>query len=127
MTYPIANVIYGFPMTSEILDVVVPDEVAAEVDVPAGSRIRDIDDYLECDLGFENLYSAGPDGDDTSGYFGVELWSGAYWDLKTQAADLKPTEDQKKEVAGMIAKLPAWFVEAAKLGFPEVQIVWSDS
>lgn len=134
MTYPIATLVWGIPQSKEILDIVIPPGVPTLED-EAGNRIRDVDDLLYGDpahappgLGFEGLYAASPDGDDTAGYLGVELWSGPYWDIEEALAEGWPPvgkEDAQATVEELLARLPEWFRE--KLPPPGFHVVWSDS
>lgn len=135
MTYPIATIIWGIPQTKEILDMEIPPGCPG-LEEEAGNRIRDVDDLLWGDpthsppgLGFEGLYSASVDGDDTTGYLGVELWDGAYWEIEEAlVAHGWPPEkegDARERVDAMIELLPEWFRK--ELPPPGFHIVWSDS
>lgn len=130
MSYPIANVVYGIPLTEEICNIVIPDAPGFELDSEIGNSVWDVDDLLwgEIELfgfGFTSLYSASPDMDKTTGYLGVELWSDAYWDLTAEKFSLQPTKDQISEVKAKLLLLPSWFKE--HLPEPKVCLVWSDS
>lgn len=130
MTYPIATVVYGVPLTEAICDIVIPLDAENYDDFERGHAVWDVDDLLFGNpkmggLGFESLYSAGPDDDKTAGYLGVALWSDAYWELAAERFTLQPTDEQKKEVADLIESLPQWFRK--QLPEPTVCLVWSDS
>jgi len=138
MTYPIATLVWGIPLSKEILDIVIPEE-AIEFDATlaseVGNKVRDVDDLIEGipsndppGLGFEKLYSASPDADDTAGYLGIALWDGAYWELKSEVFSAERTEEleaAKVKTNEIIQSLPEWF--RTQLPEPGLQIVWSDS
>lgn len=124
MSYAIANVVYGVPLTEEVWDAVrryveSPEYAAVEVH----EEEIDLDDPES--FGFETMYSGSGD---RPGYCGVKITdfdecsSQPWGKILSQAS---PTKTQMIEAGEKISKLPACV--RAVVGEPTLWLVWSSS
>lgn len=118
MSYAIANIIYGIPVTTDLVE-----------------KIRDyilnnnIDSYPEAELeeaGFKLLYSAG--GEQLTGYLGVSLGEISECDepiLISEICKIEPTFAQTPQVEDWIKELPEYMKKLVPK--PSIYLVWSNS
>lgn len=121
MTYPIANVVFGFPYSKEIRDAYVT-HLGRDEEGP-DEFIEDEIEAAEGEVGWNFLYSASPLDFEPIGYFGEELFSDAYWEMTL--CEYKPTPEQAERVWQAYMKLPDPVQKVS--GEPKVCLVWSDS
>lgn len=117
--YSCYDIVWGIPYTKEI---------ALAANRAEGYPDAEVDmfdyEYLE-PYGFEFVYD-GSGADETPGWWGISLDSGAYWEMDLmEIKSLEPTEDQRREVQEKFDELPDWIKAVAPpIGF---YMIWGTS
>lgn len=109
--YEIVTIIYGYPLTREVDDLI--------------SSYEDEEGPIEAaNLGFETLYH-GNLVEGQPGFLGVELYSWPAHDfMALSQIAIKPTDKQKAEVEKMVQEATQDFPEVAAAVFKDQPAVW---
>jgi hypothetical protein len=121
MTYPIANIIFGFPYTKEVKTAYAKALYDGDEDFGEYNLLPNSDK-----IGWEFLYSAGPLDFEPIGYFGIELSHKPYWELDLDVLNAFTVMDEQRAKFGVVYNELPPEVRAVALE-PKLRLIWSDS